>query len=184
MEVGEGVYIPREDTELLVDNLDVKGNERVLEMGTGSGAVALLASRRAAHVIGVDVDPNAIASARKNAEINEARNVEFIESDLFARVRGKFDVIAFNAPYLPVSDPWEARAWSGGQTGREVLERFVQQLKPHLAPGGRVLVLISSLTGLEETKAMFQKQGFRAEVVAEKKVPWETLYCLRVVSAP
>lgn len=185
LEVENGVYMPREDTELLADVMDIKENDRVLEVGIGSGALSLLAARRASHVTGVDVEPLAVDCAIYNAELNGIANIDFFKSDLFENVKGIFDVILFNIPYLPVSDPWESRAaqsaaWAGGATGRDVLERFAQEFDKYLKPEGRVYVVISSLTGLEESKKLFEGRGFRVSTAAEKKVPWETLYCLKI----
>ncbi|MBI4017475.1 MAG: methyltransferase [Candidatus Aenigmarchaeota archaeon] len=180
LEVLDGVYVPREDTELLAETLDVK-NVNVLDVGTGSGALALFAAKTARHVTGVDIDPQAVVCATKNAELNGVTNVTFVESDLFERVRGRFDVIAFNPPYLPVTDAWESRTWNGGANGRETIERFAKGLGEHLAPKGHALVLVSSLTGLEETKKLFVDRGFHVAVAREKKIMWETLYVLRIV---
>ena len=213
LEVSEGVYVPREDTELLVDILDVieqgsmpsnvdskitepssvtsnarrskiKGSDEVLEIGAGSGAVSVLVAKKACRVVGVDIDPQAVVCATKNAEMNGVTNVSFLESDMFSRVRGVFDIVIFNAPYLPVGDPWElrlgAKTWAGGATGRDIVQRFADGLGEHLKKGGRAFVVISSFTGLDETVDLFSKKGFNVEIAGQKKVPWEMLYCLRV----
>lgn len=108
-EVGGAVLIPRPDTELLVEltleRLPPSG--RVLDMGTGSGAiaVALAHTRRDADVTALDVSPEALAVARRNAAANGAR-VAFLQSDWYAALDGlpPFDVIASNPPYIASGD--------------------------------------------------------------------------------
>ena len=108
-EVGGAVLIPRPDTELLVEltleRLPPSG--RVLDMGTGSGAiaVALAHTRRDADVTALDVSPEALAVARRNAAANGAR-VAFVQSDWYAALDGlpPFDVIASNPPYIASGD--------------------------------------------------------------------------------
>lgn len=108
-EVGAAVLIPRPDTELLVElaleRLPPSG--RVLDMGTGSGAiaVALAHTRRDADVTALDVSEEALAVARRNAAANGAR-VAFLQSDWYAALEAKptFDVIASNPPYIASGD--------------------------------------------------------------------------------
>lgn len=108
-EVNEAVLIPRPDTELLVeltlDRLPFKG--RVLDMGTGSGAIAvsLAHTRKDADVTALDVSPDALAVAQRNAASNGAR-VIFLQSDWYAALQGAapFDVIASNPPYIASGD--------------------------------------------------------------------------------
>ena len=108
-EVSGAVLIPRPDTELLVEltleRLPPSG--RVLDMGTGSGAiaVALAHTRRDADVTALDVSPEALAVARRNAAANGAR-VAFLQSDWYAALDGlpPFDVIASNPPYIASGD--------------------------------------------------------------------------------
>ncbi|QQG39731.1 MAG: methyltransferase [Candidatus Aenigmatarchaeota archaeon] len=175
LEIFDTVYAPREDTELLLDILDVKRGERVLEIGIGSGVVSIAAAKRGADVTGADINPEAVRCAERNAETNNVR-ATFLQSDLFANVSGTYDAVLFNAPYLPVA---EDPIWSAGEN-LEVLERFAQGLGKHLRPEGRALVVISSLTGIEKVKKMFEKNGFAVSMAGERKVPGETLYGLRI----
>ena len=176
------VYIPREDSLLLADVLWEFGDlGDVLDMGTGSGIQALVVSKKAKRVLGVDINPRAVELAEKNAKINRSNNVVFIVSDLFDKVTGEYDLILFNAPYLPVEDEIEgSEQWSGGKTGRNLLERFARDVKDYLREDGIILVTISSLTGLEETKKLFKRYGFKTGIIRKKKVPWEMLYVLKI----
>jgi release factor glutamine methyltransferase len=112
LRVAPAVLIPRPDTELLVERalLRLPQDEalRVLDLGTGSGAVALAIARERprAEVIGVDVSQAALEIARDNARLMQVGNVEFRESDWFDAVRGeKFDVVVGNPPYVAEDDP-------------------------------------------------------------------------------
>ncbi|WP_456443582.1 HemK2/MTQ2 family protein methyltransferase [Thermococcus sp.] len=170
------VYEPVEDTFLLAENLTVKEGDLALDMGTGTGLIALLMARKAQFVLGVDVNPLAIELAKENARLNGIKNVEFCVSNLFERVGGKFDVITFNAPYLP-GEPEEPidLALVGGETGREVLDKFIGKLPHYLKPGGTVQIVQSSITGVEETLKRLGKAGLAAKVVAKRHIFFEDI---------
>jgi release factor glutamine methyltransferase len=170
------VYEPAEDTFLLADNLAIKEGDVALDMGTGTGIIALLMAKKACWVLGVDVNPMAVELARENSEINNIANVEFRLSDLFENVSGKFDVITFNAPYLP-GEPDEPidLALVGGGRGREVLDRFIEEVPHYLKPGGVVQIVQSSITGIDETLKRLREAGLTARVVAKKHVFFEDI---------
>lgn len=178
----EGVYEPREDSILLAEAVAERARGEVLDVGTGSGMQALVASRKAERVTGVDLSEKAVKTAEMNAKNNGVKNAIFAKSDLFQAVNGRFDLVIFNAPYLPEKPGlWEgSEQWAGGETGRDVIERFSEGLYDHLKPGGMALVVISSLTGLEEVKEIFRKRGFSVRVMKESKIPWEKLYVLEI----
>ncbi len=170
------VYEPAEDTFLLAENLDVKKGDIALDMGTGTGIIALLMARKAKSVLGVDINPIAVKLARENARLNGMGNVEFRLSDLFNNINRKFNLITFNAPYLP-GEPEELidAALVGGKRGREVLDRFITQAKQYLKSGGRIQIVQSSITGVEETLQKLGNLGFRAKVVARKHMFFEDI---------
>lgn len=178
----EGVYEPREDSLLLAKAVAKMARGDVLDVGTGSGLQALVASRKAERVTGVDLNEKAVKTAEMNAKRNCVENVFFMVSDLFQEVSGRFDLVIFNAPYLPEKQGlWEgSEQWAGGETGRDLIEEFSEGLCDHLKPGGMALVVVSSVTGLEEVKEIFQKEGFSVRVLKEKKIPWEMLYVLEI----
>ena len=177
LEVSETVYEPAEDSFLLADNLLVRKGDKVLDVGTGSGIIALAAAEKAAHVIGVDVNPEAVACARKNAKRNGIRNAEFRVSNLFENVSGKFDAIAFNPPYLPGRSVKD-EAVDGGAMGRALIEAFIKEDGGHLKPDGRIFLLASSLNEPAFIIKKFAEEGFRAQSVAEKKLFFEKLVIL------
>ncbi len=174
------VYEPAEDSILLLKNLvDVKDKD-VLEVGVGTGLISIACAKKGAKkVVGVDINPYAIKLAKENAKLNNV-NVSFFESDLFENVDGEFDVILFNPPYLPTSENEKINnylnyAFDGGKNGREILDRFIYELPNYLKKGGIAQILQSSLTGERETINKLKSLGFKVEISARLKVPFEEL---------
>jgi release factor glutamine methyltransferase len=124
-EVAEGVLIPRPETEELVYHIveTAARGVRILDIGTGSGAIAVSLAKlvRDADVVAVDISKEALAIARRNAERLGA-NVEFVEADALGDLShlGEFDIIVSNPPYIPQSDIVDMR-------------RNVVDYEPHLA---------------------------------------------------
>jgi release factor glutamine methyltransferase len=186
------VYQPAEDSALLaraaVD--DVSGGERVLEVGTGSGWVAgRVAVETRADVVASDLNPHACRQARDRAhELAGAGGTAFevVTADLVSAFSGgPFDAVLFNPPYLPTDpdnewDDWMERALSGGESGRAVIEPFLDTVGRVLAPEGRVLLLVSSLTGYETVLDYARERGFEAEKAVEESYPFETLTVVRL----
>jgi release factor glutamine methyltransferase len=169
------VYQPAEDTYLLADNLQMERQCRVLEIGTGTGIIAIIAAKKAKMVVATDINPQAINCALRNIITNKAYNVELRKGNLFEPVRNeKFDLILFNTPYLP-SSPDETideeldAAWNGGIDGRETIDKFIQNVKKHLNPGGKVQLVQSSLSDIEKTLENLKDLGFNASVTAREK---------------
>ncbi len=183
-QIFEEVYEPAEDTFLLADYLAqvVKETDRVLDVGTGCGILAVVAAKKALGVVATDLNPHAVQCARLNAETNKVvGKIDVRLGDLFEPVKKteKFDLVIFNAPYLP-SEPheeetWTGRAWAGGHSGRQVVDRFINEVPHYLEENGSILLVHSTLTNISETSAKFSKIGFEAAVVVEKKFPFETI---------
>lgn len=172
------IYEPAEDSFLMIQAAlaEVRESDYVLEIGTGSGIVSMCLMD-GAKVVATDINPYAVTSARLNG-------VEVIRTDMFGGISGKFDLILFNPPYLPTSkdekvDGWIECAWNGGRDGRTVINRFLGQANEHLGEGGRILLLISSLTGIEQVKEKMESLGFAVDEVLSEKHFFERLVVLR-----
>lgn len=181
--LDDRVYPPREDTWLLLRTArdEVRKNERVLEVGCGSGEVAA-GLAPVARVVATDINPHALRATR-------SRGVAVVRTDLCAGLRPVFDLVVFNPPYLPTLpgeriDDWLEYALDGGPDGRAVIARFCREVEGALAPGGRVLLLVSSLTGPDEVRALMENAGYRAEIVARDELEGETLSVIRAVREP
>jgi len=182
-EICENVYEPAEDSYLFAENLVVSEGERVLDLGTGCGILGVLAAKNASEVVAVDVNPYAIRCAKQNALANSVvGKMSFVQADLFTAFRGTavFDSILFNAPYLPAENTeqasWLGRAWAGGPTGRQIIDRFISEAPNHLKRAGKILLMQSSLAGTEETLARFAENHMNLKVIAKLALPFfETL---------
>lgn len=182
-DVYEDVYEPAEDSFLFAENLDVKEGAQVLDIGTGCGLLGILASKKAGGVVAVDLNPFAIRCARENSALNGARDkMHLIQGSLFSALNNgvRFDLILFNAPYLPSDEgeeaSWIGRSWAGGANGREVVDRFISEVPAHLNPMGTVMLMQSTLTGVDETLQKFSQNNLKSKVKAELKLPFfETL---------
>ena len=186
LKFSQNVYEPDDDTFLIVDNLeklDVRDNDKVLEVGVGCGIVSLFMAKIAKNVIGVDINPHAVELSRKNAELNNISNVSFFESDLFEKIDEglKFDLIIFNLPYVPTEETIDeplAKAWDGGADGRKVTDKFLKDAINYLKPRGRICVLDSSLSNHKKTIKFLEENGFDVKIIAEKKLSFEMLYLI------
>ncbi len=178
-DVTEDVFEPSEDTFLFAENLDVGRDDEVLDVGSGCGILGIIAAQKARRVISVDINPFAVSCTKHNAVLNRSNNkMDFIQTDLLSALKEKthFDLILFNAPYLP-SEPhelntWIGRAWAGGASGREVVDRFIPQAVLHLKKNGRILLLQSTLTNVGLTIQKFEEYHLKANVKAESKLPF------------
>lgn len=174
------VYAPSDDSFLLLKNVEVLPGRSFLEIGCGTGLVALHAAKNGAIVTATDINPYAIECARRNAARNDLR-MTVILTDLFEKVVGNYDVIAFNPPYLPeetTSTSWIERSWTGGREGSEVSVRFMDSAWKHLAPGGRIYLILSSLGGLT-TVLKSSKERYASELLEEKHMFFESVYAYR-----
>jgi release factor glutamine methyltransferase len=172
------VYPPSEDSYLLQRHVAKLVRGMVLDMGTGSGIQAVTAAQsgEVTHVVAVDINPESIEASKKRAsEAGVAHKMTFIVSDLFEGIDDLFDWIIFNPPYLPSEDGLNDPTWSGGERGRETIERFLEGAREHLAPGGSILMIYSSETGIIE-----EGHGYDWETLEEMPLFFERLYCARL----
>lgn len=148
----DGVYEPREDSLLLAEAVDRYAYGKVLDLGTGSGIQGIVAAKKGCNVTFADIDPNALNCAAENAKANGVKG-EFLNSDMFSSLRGKFDTIIFNPPYLPSAALSRTRkrhyALDGGLRGREFIDKFLKEYKNFLNENGAALLIESGLNNYE-----------------------------------
>ena len=193
-EVTPDVLIPRPETEHLVEAvLEHVGGEavRILDVGTGSGAIAVVLAhaRPRSHVTAVELSPAALEVARRNAERHGVlAQVTFLQSDLLAAVEGaEFDLVVSNPPYIAEAEVLEPQvsnyephsALYAGPTGLEVYERLIPQARKVLKPRGRLLLEIgygqqpaveALLGGWGSVKVIHDLQGIPRVVQAIKGI--------------
>lgn len=187
MKLDRDVYEPAEDTDLLLRVLRAREPRLrgawCADVGTGTGPVARALAEMGARVVAVDLSPLAVHLARENL----GPLAEVVRADLLSAVRGPFEVVAFNAPYLP-SEPhervegWLDRAFHGGEGGIEVSEAFVRDLPRVLAPGGRAYLVVSSRADLDRLARAVAEAGLRNEPVGAERFFFEEVAVWRLSS--
>ncbi|MFC8438367.1 HemK2/MTQ2 family protein methyltransferase [Streptomyces griseoincarnatus] len=184
-----GVYAPQEDTALLAAALadePVEPGAAVLDVGTGSGALALTAARRGARVTAVDVSRRAVYAARLNA-LRAGLPLEVVRGNLFEPVRGRsFDLVLANPPYVPAPRAHRpprgpARAWDAGGDGRLVLDRICHEAPGLLRPGGVLLLVQSALSDPGATVDCLRSAGLKSAVTQRQRIAFGPVLRTRVV---
>lgn len=175
--VNEHVLIPRQDTEILVEEAlhCIKSGMRVLDVCTGSGCIIISISawmrERGGKICAdaVDLSAEALAVAKKN-DRTHCSGVHFMQGDLFEPVKGKYDVIVSNPPYIPrnvIPDLMEevrlhepVLALDGGPDGLDFYRRIISESKEYMKPGGRLLLEIGAEQG-SAVKSLLEEAGFQ-----------------------
>jgi release factor glutamine methyltransferase len=182
------VYEPAADTELLVRSIRLRQGERVLEIGTGTGVVAIHCAKHGCRVTATDVVEKALELARENVDQN-AVDVDLREGDMFEPAEGRYDVIIFNPPYLPTA-PEDLtlsdldRALDGGPDGTEVTLRFLDQVNHYLAGNGRAYIVVSSLQDSGKIDEALHRQHLVARKRGSERFDFETISVLEVRQPP
>lgn len=176
IKTDSSVYEPSEDSFLLADAAlsEIKDSERLLEVGCGSGIVAaVIKANTKAKIAGIDINPDAAKCTKENG-------IDAIRGDLLSCIKGKFDMIIFNPPYLPTSEEERTGSWlntalDGGDDGRKVIYRFLEEAGRCLAGKGKLLLLVSSLSGIEEVKSKMEALDYTVEIKSQERFMFETL---------
>lgn len=186
---SEDVYDPAEDSFLAADMVGEfvsksKGHLSVVDMGCGTGILGLTAAKSANvdNVLFVDINEKAVALARSNAKANAAlihARCDFVQSDLFSKVSGKFDIGIFNAPYLPDNDKVKlAETWSGGAGGIEVTVKFLKEAKRHIKEGGHAIIVGSSLSEEKSLHTHIERLGYSVVGRVSVHISFEDIFVL------
>jgi HemK-related putative methylase len=170
-------------SDLLAEALDratLPAGARVLDLGTGSGVLAVCAARYAAEVAAVDINPAAVRCARINALLNGVEDrLTVYEGDLFAPVAGRtFDLVLFNPPYFrgPPRSPLD-RAFRA----TDVIERFAAGLTAALAPGGQALLVLSTNGEQAATLKALADHGYASRTLVQRDAISEMLTVYQIV---
>jgi len=192
IELHPEVYEPAEDTFQLLETIKINKDERVFEIGTGCGLIALECCRYGADVICSDVNPFAVELAKKNFLVNNS----FLSGSYDIRLGNlfdvltfddKFDIIIFNPPYLPTKPHehaggtgWFDLATNGGSDGLNITKRFIEGIHGHLNKNGCAYFVFSSLSDRKKLETYIFKAGFSAKVVNSNRYNDEVIdiYCI------
>jgi len=169
-------------TSFLLSSLHVGAEDRVLDMGTGSGVLAVAAARRAKAVVAIDINPAAVRCASLNADKNGVSDrMSVLRGDLFSTLPGndRFDVILFNPPYLEgrIRKPIDLALYD---PGKRVVRRFFEEAGRHLTSSGYIQMVYSSIAGRCDLVKLAREAGFIQRVVAEKRVFLERFFVLEL----
>ncbi|NVM46070.1 MAG: methyltransferase [Candidatus Lokiarchaeota archaeon] len=210
----EDVYAPSDDTYLIIDyftecinenyfdGLDIKNIKKILDMGTGTGIIALFLREVTKRVINFspqifasDILENAIKCAKLNESSNNLeKNITFIQSDLFksfpANLKDSFNVIIFNPPYLPslrYNNHVQVKkgidnSWNGGEKGFEIFVEFISQAKSFLDSSQNFYIyyISSSVANFQNIIEQIENCGFKNTILKKKHVFFEDIILNRL----
>jgi len=171
----EDLYPISEDTLLLLDNVNC--GKRVLEIGTGNGAVAIKCAKEGSEVLAVDIDEEAVEHLKKLSKSMDLK-IQVRVSNLFENVDGKFDTIIFNPPYLP-GDPETIKdlQWAGGgEYGDEIIIQFLKEAWKYMESDGEIYIILSSFNRIEE----MQSFPYHFEKLKELKLSFHKIFLYRL----
>ena len=142
---------------------EARKDDRVLDMGTGSGVNAIAAAAREATVVAVDVNPVAVAAARQNAELNRlAERIEVRQSDVFDNVSGSFDLIVFDPPFRWFA-PRGLRERGTADANYGALTRFFSEVGDYLAAAGRIILSFGTTGDINYLHQLIERARFDLE---------------------
>ncbi len=182
---GKKFYITKEvfnpkyafTSKFIVENLLLKSDWTVLDMGTGSGYIAIQVADKVKSVTAVDLNNTAVRCCKINIKLNKLNNkVKVYQSNLFSALKSeKFNTIIFNPPYIKgTPENMLQLAWLHNSP-ETLIKKFAAESRHHLVEKGYIQIVYSSISGLKFIKKIFQEKGFK--LILEKKIRllWETL---------
>ena len=174
------IYLPSDDSYLLAEQVKkFCKNKSFLDMGAGSGIQSKIAlDNNAKSILATDVNQEVI-------KYLNSQNIPSVLSDLFNNIQKnqKFDIIAFNPPYLPEDkrEPKDSRlATTGGKKGDEIILKFLKQAPNYLNENGIILLLLSSLTPKDKILKLLNQLSLKHKILSEKKLFMETLQVWKI----
>lgn len=177
IKVNGGVLIPRQDTEILVEQcihlMKEKENPKILDIGTGSGAISIALAKEihGSEVLGLDISDDALKVAVENRELNNVENLKFLKSDVFQHVKEKnYDLIVSNPPYIPMEEYEELMpevkeyepkmALTDGGDGYYFYRKISEESIDYLKNGGYLAFEVGYNQG-ENVAKLMEKNGFQ-----------------------
>jgi HemK-related putative methylase len=135
--VDQGVYHTSGDSELMAECVRISADDEFLEVGCGTGVVSIALAKQARRGTAVDINARAVENTRRNAEANDVSNLTVLESNVFEKVEGTFDVIVCNPPYTnhDARDPIDRMFWDPQD---EMKRAFFERVGDYLKPDGRI----------------------------------------------
>jgi len=181
------IYEPREDSDLLATAVRAHARGVCVDIGTGTGiqAFAALENPNVTSVIALDINLAAVDRVKERIaqlDTSQQHRISALESDMYEHISPDelFDTIISNPPYLPDEEHDHDVALYGGPGGYEWIIRFLDASLPHLAPGGQMLLLISSLSNKERIDAELKTRHLLFEEIAELAMFFERLFIYRI----
>jgi len=176
MYIGEDSYFLSEVLKSYLKN-KLKTKLKILDMGSGTGIQAETCKNLGfKDILAVDIDTESVKFIKK-------KGINSIQSNLFSKInkKEKFNLIIFNAPYLPEDKHDKGKDTTGGKNGDETIIKFLTQAKSHLNKEGEIILLLSSLTPRKKIGQIIKK-SYKKEVLAEKTIFFEKLEIWKIIN--
>lgn len=180
-----GVFPPRPDSVALVQSMNIRPGDRVLDVCCGSGVIGIIAAQRAAsHVVGLDISPIAVQCANQNAKDHTLKNFEARVSDVLSALRAdeQFEIVTFNPPYrdMPTSRLVECTTWD---MDLAVHRSFFAHVGQHLVAGGTIYFAQANFGELRKIQGLLDEHGWHPTLVGTRPLsalPGMKFYAFRL----
>lgn len=198
LDIPARVYLPSDDTDLMIEVLEeeiVKPNKQIdsaIDLGAGNAFLSLEVYPNVKEITSIDINPIVIDYLLDVKEQYKLDKMKIVYSNLFDSVdeEKKFDLITFNPPYVPTDeiesdqDDDEINGYDlavdGGKDGREIIDKFIEQLPEHLAKDGVCYLLVSSHNDVSAVIKTIEERKLKAEIKGTKKLFFEELFVLKI----
>ncbi|MEM1577533.1 MAG: Rossmann-like fold-containing protein [Candidatus Pacearchaeota archaeon] len=176
-------YMPNEDSYIMKEELRkilIKEKpKKVLDLGTGSGILAIEAAKIAKFIDAVDINQEALKFVNEQIKKLNFRNINVFYSDLFSNIKSKYDLIVFNPPYLPedkeIKEKWVKQSIFT-KDGNEIIIKFLEQAKNFLNENGKILFCFSSLSNKKFIEKKLNELNYKYKLLRKEKFLFEDFY--------